>query len=189
MRFAGALLLAALAAGSGPALAADADPLAPVAALSGACWIAPFPGGTLADLQCFEPMEDGRFVRARHIVLGSEPPYSGEAIYYVDGATGRLAFIYFTSLGGVSRGQMLPQPDGALTTEQRHVAADGSEMKMLTEMRILGLDGYRSATRRWADGAWTEPFTADYRRLPRQCATWEAARTRCNDAKAISVNE
>ena len=109
MRLAEALLLAAGAAGGGaPAAAAD-DPLAPVEALSGACWIARFPDDKLADLQCFEPMEGGRFVRARHVVLGSEPAYSGETIYYVDGATRRLAFVYFTSLGRISRGEMLPQ--------------------------------------------------------------------------------
>lgn len=189
MRLSGVLLLAALATGSTSAKAADADPLAPVALLSGACWVAPFPGGKLADLQCFEPMEGGRFIRARHVVLGSEPAYSGEAIYYIDGASDRLAFIYFTSLGGVSRGAMVPQADGALTTEQIHIAADGSEMKMLTEMRSLGLNRYRSTTRRWVDGAWTDAFAADYRRLPADCATWEVARTRCNDAKAISARE
>ncbi len=183
------LLLAALATISSPAKASDADPLAPVALLSGACWIALFPGGKLADLQCFEPMEAGRFIRARHIVLGSDPAYSGEAIYYVDGVSGRLAFIYFTSLGGVSRGAMVPQADGALTTEQIHIAPDGVEMKMLTEMRILGPNAYRSATRRWVDGAWTDAFAADYRRLPAECATWEAARTRCNDVTAISARE
>lgn len=187
MSLTGALLLAATAAGSAPAAT---DPLAPIAALAGACWIARFPDSALADLQCFEAIEGGRFVRARHVVLGSEPAYSGEAIYYIDGATRRLAFIYFTSLGGVSRGQMLPQPDGALTTEQIHIAADGTELKMFTEMRSLGPDGYRSATRRWADGAWTAPFVSDYRRLPSECATLEVARIRCsNIEEAVSVRE
>jgi hypothetical protein len=182
-----ALLFAAVAAGGTPS-AADADPLAPVAALSGACWLAPFPGGKVADLQCFEPMEGGHFVRARHIVLGSDPAYSGETIYYVDGASRRLAFVYFTSLGGVSRGQMLPQDDGALATDQVHVAADGSEMTMQTEMRQPDADHYRSATRRWANGAWTAPFTVEYRRLPRECATWETARIRCGTVeRAISA--
>ena len=189
MRFCVALLFAVSAAGGGSAQTAGTDPLAPVAALAGACWVAPFPGGKLADLQCFEPMEGGRFVRARHVVLGSEPLYSGETIYYVDGATRRLAFVYFTSLGGVSRGAMLPQADGALATEQVHIAADGREMRMLTEMRPLGPGGYRSTTRRWTGGAWGDAFAADYRRLPGECATWEAARARCPDGKAVSVRE
>lgn len=179
------MLLAAAAAAGAPAAAAAADdPLAPIEALAGACWLAPYPGGKLADLQCFEPMEGGRFIRARHVVLGSDPAYSGEAIYYVDGASRRLAFVYFTSLGGVSRGEMLPQGDGAMETEQIHVAADGSELKMLTRMRQLGPDRYESATRRWDGGAWTEAFTADYRRLPNECATWERARIRCGTVEA-----
>ncbi|HMO75669.1 MAG TPA: hypothetical protein PKD99_15230 [Sphingopyxis sp.] len=182
------MLAVALAVAGVPVSAADeTGPLAPLRFLSGACWIAAYPGGRLADLQCFEPMENGRFLRARHIVLGSDPAYSGETVYYADGATGRLLFIYFTSLGGVSRGTVVAEADGLVFPDQWHVAADGSGLRLHTVLTPLGTERYRIATRRWTGGAWSAPFAAEFRRLPGECATWEAARIRCGDVAAISA--
>ncbi|MEZ5708974.1 MAG: hypothetical protein R3E02_06255 [Blastomonas sp.] len=65
-----------------------ADPLAPLRFMEGACWLAEFPGGTHADVQCYEPAVEGHFLRSRHIVRGTDPAYWGETLYFVDSEDG-----------------------------------------------------------------------------------------------------
>lgn len=174
---AAALALLAAVAADAPAAAAD-DPLAPLRFLAGACWRAEFPGGELADVQCVEEMPGG-FLRSRHAVFGTEPEYSGETVYFPDAETGTARFIYFTSLGGVSSGSVIEQ-DGVLAfPDERHVGATGEELRLHGTWEVLSADAFRSASRRWADGAWSEPFTISFTRLPAACRTLEQVRAGC----------
>jgi hypothetical protein len=175
-----AAALALLAAATDmPAAAAD-DPLAPLRFLAGACWRAEFPGGGLADVQCVEEMPGG-FLRSRHAVFGTEPEYSGDTVYFPDAETGTARFIYFTSLGGVSSGSVIEQGGLFVFPDQRHISASGEELRLHGTWEVLSADAFRSESRRWANGAWSEPFTITFTRLPAACRTLEQVRAGCVD--------
>jgi hypothetical protein len=161
-----ALICAAAAVG-----AADAPAPRPFAALEpliGHCWRAPI-GEKMHDLQCYEWMFDGKFVRNTHVVLDPAPVYSGETIFRFDPDAKRIGFHYFTSTGALSQGHVEPSENGYLVPES-HVGADGtrtelrsrfdhldaSHFRVRTEVlkgEVWGINGERIYTRADADAA------------------------------------
>jgi len=178
-RWAGLLAVALLGAWPcGAAGQAEDDPLAPLRFLAGACWRAEIAGTGLTDVQCVEEMPGG-FLRAKHVLLGSDPEYSGETIYFHDAETGHARFIYFTSLGGVSRGSVIWQDGRLLFPDQRHVSASGEELRIEGHMEQPHRDAYVAVSRRWVDGDWSEPAETLFERLPQACRAIEDVRGGC----------
>jgi hypothetical protein len=83
--------------------------LQPLAFLVGHCWRGQLPDGN-EDVHCFESVYGGQHVRDRHEVTGGAEIYRGETLYSWDGAAGAVAYTYWNSLGGVSRGTMRALP-------------------------------------------------------------------------------
>ena len=143
-----AALLAAEAAAPPPTLRAELEPLR---FLVGHCWRGEMKGGAQQDVHCFEPVFDGQHVRDRHEVKAvsageGAPAYRGETIFSWDGASGRVAFVYWNSLGGVSRGGMVPAPGKLDFGDETYKAPDGKETKISTFWRIVDERTYESVT-------------------------------------------
>lgn len=125
-----ALLLAA-AATPAPALASGLEPLA---FLVGHCWRGTFPGGK-TDVHCFEPVFGGKHIRDRHEVTGGQSVYRGETIYSWNQALGRVDYTYWNSLGGVSRGTMVPRGGALDFGDQLYTGSDGKRTAINTQWR------------------------------------------------------
>lgn len=141
----------------------------PLDALIGRCWIGTFENGT-RDLHCWDLVLQGRFVRDRHRLLGSETPYEGETFYAPvapeEGNDAVLRFWYFTTRGGVSEGRV--QPDGArwLFTESYEEAGAHAEMRTFADVPPeVGPDEYHVSTEVLRDGTWVEAARVSYRAL------------------------
>ena len=145
----GLLLALALAATApqpaAPALRAELEPLR---FLVGHCWRGDRKGGTQQDVHCFEPVFDGQHVRDRHEVsVGSaSPTYRGETLYSWDGGAGRVAYVYWNSLGGVSRGTMVPAPGRLDFGSETYKDPEGREIVLSTHWRILDDRTYEAVT-------------------------------------------
>lgn len=135
------LIALAAAAQEPPALRAE---LAPLGFLVGHCWRGALPTGE-TDTHCFEPVYGGEHVRDRHEVTGGSGVYAGETFYSADG-DGGLAFAYFNSHGGVSRGTMRAGADAFHFGEEHYRGADGRRIALSVVWRPVGDDAYEVAT-------------------------------------------
>jgi hypothetical protein len=140
------VLLAALLAGTTPSVPALRPELEPLRFLVGHCWRAPMKQGTEQDTHCFEPAYGGQHVRDRHEVTGAAPPYSGETLYSWNGVDRRIDYVYFNSLGGVSRGSMVPKPGLFDFGGETYTGADGTRITMSTEWRMIDERTYEAVT-------------------------------------------
>ena len=129
-------LVASLLAGAGspPPLRAELEPMR---FLVGHCWRGTMKQGAEQDVHCFEPVFGGQHVRDRHEVTGQAAPYRGETIYSWNGAERRIDYVYFNSLGGVSRGSMTPKPDVLDFGGETYTGADGARMTIATIWRKI----------------------------------------------------
>ena len=139
-----ALLIAASTAAAQPlALRQELEPLG---FLVGHCW-----RGTLStgeqDRHCFEPVYGGQHVRDVHEVSGSGGTvYAGETFYSADGEGG-LAFTYFNSIGGVSRGSMRPGAGELNFGEEHYRGPDGQQIALTVVWRpVEGGEAYEVVT-------------------------------------------
>lgn len=146
------LLLAAGMAAAAAEPVPKTSPFAPLAPLVGHCWRAPI-GEQMFDVQCFEWMFDGKFVRNTHVVLNPAPVYSGETIYRHDPDSQRLAFHYFTSTGALSQGQIEPLEQGYLVPES-HVGAEGQRTELRSRFEVLDATHYRVRTEALKGEVW-----------------------------------
>lgn len=157
------LLLAALAVAA-PLGAAEPklDPrFEPIAYLVGHCWRASFPNGKQHDVQCFEPLYDGKLIGNTHRVEGSDPLYQGQSIFSWDDTHERIRFHYFTSTGAVSEGYFEQSKDG-LAIPERHVGPDGKVTELAHDFRRDGDDAYRVVTREKTADGWVERMNLRY---------------------------
>ena len=143
-----AALLAAEASASPPALRTELEPLR---FLVGHCWRGEMKGGAQQDVHCFESVFDGQHVRDRHEVKATAAGdggkvYRGETIFSWDGEGRRVAFVYWNSLGGVSRGGMVAAPGRLDFGDETYKAPDGKETKISTFWRIVDERTYESVT-------------------------------------------
>jgi hypothetical protein len=136
---------------------------APLAFLAGYCWSGPFADGKSTDEHCYQWMYDGKFLRDRHIVRGAEKPYRGETIYFWDGDENAVAYIYFNSSGGVSRGTLKVEGETLLFPTERYTQGSSTREFSTTLVREAP-DGYRTSTRELKDGKWVEAWGVAFRR-------------------------
>jgi len=134
-------------------LAFAADPplraeLRPLEFLVGHCWEGTLPDGK-QDRHCFESVYGGQHIRDHHVV-GATPEarngvYSGETFYSAAG-TGRVAFVYFNSIGGVSQGTLGAEPDRLNFGEEHYRGPDGRQIALSVSWRRIGEDAYEAIT-------------------------------------------
>jgi hypothetical protein len=127
----------------------------PLAFLAGWCWRGEFPGGQV-DTHCFEPMYGGQHLRDRHEVTGGPEPYAGETVWSV--TDGRIGYVYFNSLGGVSTGAATPSADGGIAfPDEAYTGPDGGQVVVSTYWENISDTGYDSlVVERFPDGSTRE---------------------------------
>jgi hypothetical protein len=125
--------------------------LEPMRFLVGHCWRGEMKVGAQQDVHCFEPVFDGQHVRDRHEVTGAAAPYRGETLYSWNAASGRVEYVYWNSLGGVSRGSMTPKPSALDFGDETYRGADGREMRIATVWRKVSERSYEAVTTSVAD--------------------------------------
>lgn len=148
-----------------PALAIAADPpagrLAPLAWLAGSCWTGTFADGATKDLACYEWMLGGQFLRSRHRVIGGKAPYAGETVLGRNAATGALEYTYFSSAGGVMRGDIVPVQDG-LSFPPDTMEMGGTTFEVRSAWKRQGADRYVATSERLQDGVWKLFMTIEF---------------------------
>lgn len=153
------VFLVPAAYGAPPAM----DPLLPLAEH---CWEGTFEGSEVSDRHCFEWLPGGHFLRDTHAIETEGESYRGETIFAVAGGSGEITYIYYNSLGGISRGSISMAEDGALKAEERYVGRGGNVQKYRS---LLTFDddgnGYRVASNRLIEGEWQAVRSIHYRRV------------------------
>jgi len=133
------------------------------------CWHGAFAGSaTVTDDRCFAPMLGGQYVRDTHEVRGAPEPYSGETIYYTDAQAQRVAFTYYASDGGMSRGFADPGQDGLIMFPPgQYVGSDGSTLTMRATWTPDGPNRYVAVAEiQLPNGQWQEHLRIVYTRAP-----------------------
>lgn len=151
--------LAALLSAAQPQLRPE---LAPLAFLVDHCWEGTLPDGK-RDRHCFEAVYGGQHIRDHHVVGPGAGVYSGETFYSAAG-TGRVAFVYFNSIGGVSQGTLGAEPDRLNFGEESYRGPDGRQISLSVQWRRVGDDAYEAITT--SADAPSMNGTVRYQRLP-----------------------
>ena len=144
--------------GAEPALDARFEP---IAFLVGHCWRAPFPDGKQQDLQCFEPLYDGKLISNTHVVQGSDPVYEGMSVFSWDDEHDRVRFHYFTSTGAVSEGYFR-KTDAGYVIPEKHVGRDGKVTELENLYQRDGEYAYRVVSREKTAKGWEERLNLRY---------------------------
>jgi hypothetical protein len=134
-----------LAAASVPAAAGD--PLQPLSFLVGHCWRGEFKSSGNVDTHCFQPVYGGKHIRDLHEVTGGKQVYRGETVFSWNGEAKKVEFVYFNSLGGVSKGGMKPGADEMVFDDESYVGQDGKKVTFSTVWRRLGDNSYEAITK------------------------------------------
>jgi hypothetical protein len=136
--------------------AADApSPYEPLAFLSGHCWKGELPGGRGVDTHCFSHIYGEKFVRDTHTVRAeSHPDYLGESIYFWDGTSKKLKYLYIESDGGSSEG-VVDSADEALIFPATDYQQDGKTQTYRSRWKKSGADAYDVLTEFKKGDAWT----------------------------------
>ena len=173
------LKLAALAAvlAAAPANAETTpDYYKPFEFLVGHCWAGTFPDGKATDTHCYEWMLGREFIRDRHTVKGNGPDYSGEAVYYLDGATKTVKYRYWNSDGGVSDGAFAVDGNVSRVGEDVYRGKDGKIQKFQTDIERLSETQYRKVTRYWDGKTWKDAWTVTFTRAGTEIAGMHCAK-------------
>jgi hypothetical protein len=138
-----ALLLALAAEPAGSAARQPLRPeLEPLRFLVGHCWRGEFGRSRQRDTHCFESVLGGQHVRDRHQVTGRPDVYRGESLYSWNGESKRIEYVYWNSVGGVSRGAMTARPGMLDFGSEDHLRSDGTHVVLSTLWRRDGDDAY-----------------------------------------------
>ncbi len=141
-----ALLIAAAAAAPAEAPPSLRQGLEPLSFLVGRCWEGRIEPSGERDVHCFESVYGGQHVRDTHEVRGGKQVYRGETLYSWDKQAGAVAFTYWNSLGGVSRGTMRAQAGRLSFGDEAYTGPDGKRLSMSTSWRRVGDDAYEAVT-------------------------------------------
>ena len=143
-----------------PAAPAVEGPLAALAPLAGSCFLGTFADGKTRDFICYEWMWGGKFLRSRHRVIGGAGPYAGETLISHDASTGKLAYDYYNSAGGIVRGRFEAVP-GGFDFGSDKVEMAGAPVELRSTWRWTG-DGYRAVSEKRVGDAWSPFMTIDF---------------------------
>ncbi|NJO12449.1 MAG: hypothetical protein HC872_02145 [Gammaproteobacteria bacterium] len=152
------LLLASSLASSGERT------LEPLEFLVGHCWSGTFADGKSVDTHCFEAVYGGQFVRDRHVVRGDKPDYHGESLYWRDGQSGTIRYLYFNSDGGVSHGTLEPKADRLQFGDEEYTGPDGKVQRFRTVWQRRGADTYVATTEQQNGEEWQPAWRVEFTR-------------------------
>ena len=124
-----------------------ADPLQPLSFLVGHCWRGEFKGSGNVDTHCFTPVYGGKHIRDVHEVTGGKDVYRGETLFSWNGEAKKVEFVYFNSLGGVSKGGMKPGVKEMIFDDESYVGQDGKTITFSTVWRRVGENSYEAVTK------------------------------------------
>ena len=131
------------------------SPYAPLDFLSGHCWKGELPGGRGTDTHCFSHIYGQNFVRDTHAVRAkSHPDYLGESIYFWDGTSKKLKYLYVESDGGSSEG-IVDSVDDALVFPATEYQQDGKTQTYRSRWKKNGADAYDVLTEFKKGDEWT----------------------------------
>ena len=139
-------MIAALILAAATAPAID-GPLQPLSFLVGHCWRGEFKGSGAVDTHCFTPVYGGKHIRDVHEVTGGKEVYRGESVFSWNGEAKKVEFVYFNSLGGVSKGGMKPGADEMVFDDESYVGQDGKKISFSTVWRRVGENSYEAITK------------------------------------------
>ena len=122
-------------------------PLQPLSFLVGHCWRGEFKGSGNVDTHCFTPVYGGKHIRDVHEVTGGKQVYRGETVFSWNGEAKKVEFVYFNSLGGVSKGGMKPGADEMVFDDESYVGQDGKKLTFSTVWRRVGENSYDAITK------------------------------------------
>ncbi len=136
--------------------AADSvSPYAPLDVLVGHCWKGMLPGDRGEDTHCFTHIYGDRFVRDVHVVrAASHPDYRGESIYYWDGVSKQLKYLYVESDGGSSGGSV-SQDGELLVFPAAEYQQDGKSLTYRSRWKKNGAASYDVITEFKNGDNWT----------------------------------
>lgn len=136
--------------------AADApSPYAPLDVLVGHCWKGTLPGNRGEDTHCFRHIYGDKFVRDVHVVrAAAHPDYQGESIYYWDGVSKQLKYLYVESDGGSSGGSVIQDGD-ALVFPPTEYQQDGKTLSYRSRWKKNGAESYDVVTEFKNGDNWT----------------------------------
>ncbi|MSO96986.1 MAG: DUF1579 domain-containing protein [Rhodospirillaceae bacterium] len=142
------------------------DELKHMAFLAGSCWQGPFPDGKSIDSHCYKWFQRGRYLRERHEVIGSNPPYGGETTFYWDHDAKAVRYIYWANNGGYATGSSIIENGAVKYPDERYIGPDG-EFLVRAEMKQIDDNSYTMrADMKGKDGKWVEFVNATYTRKP-----------------------
>jgi len=138
------------------ASAAEAtSPYEPLAYLSGHCWKGELPGGRGIGMHCFTYIYGQKFVRDAHTVhADAHPDYLGESIYFWDGTTKKLKYLYIESDGGSSEG-IVESTNDALIFPATDYQDDGRTQTYRSRWMKSGASAYDVLTEFKKGDEWT----------------------------------
>ena len=139
-------MIAALILAAATAPAID-GPLQPLSFLVGHCWRGEFKGSGAVDTHCFTPVYGGKHIRDVHEVTGGKEVYRGESVFSWNGEAKKVEFVYFNSLGGVSKGRMKPGEAEMIFDDESYVGQDGKTISFSTVWRRVGDNSYDAITK------------------------------------------
>ncbi len=141
------------------------DYFKPFEYLVGHCWTGTFPGGKATDTHCYEWMLGREFIRDRHVVKSEGPDYSGEAVYYLDGATKTVKYRYWNSDGGMSDGAFEVDGNLARVSEDIYRGKDGKVQRFQVDIERLSDTQYLKRTRYWDGKTWKDTGLITFTRV------------------------
>lgn len=137
-----------------------------MAFLAGSCWEGPFPDGKSTDQHCYKWIQDGRYLRDMHKVIGAPKPYYGETTYYWDHDAKVVKYIYWANDGGYSTGTAIPENGAVKYPDERYIGADGT-MMVRAETKQIDNDSYsQRAEMQNKEGKWVPFVNSTYKRKP-----------------------
>lgn len=131
---------------------------------SGSCWNGTFSDGQSTDVQCFRLVYDGTFVRSNHLVEGARGPYGGETIFSWDNELGSVAYTYWDTNGGMSKGSMVPTDDGLRVPDETYTSPEGSTLVISSRWTITGPDSWQQRVEQVSNEVRKTLWTIDYTR-------------------------
>lgn len=157
-----ALLLAVPAARAETQAASVSPHLADLASLVGGPWRGTFPDGETTDVQRFEWMLDGHFLRNTHEVINADGKvvYAGETVYGWDLKSESIHWWYFNTTGGYLTGSLV-ESEGRWLAEGVNHGPEGQTARVRSELE-LGDGRWTSTSFFLKDGAWTRRFTMEF---------------------------
>tara|TARA_R110002049_G_scaffold308787_1_gene514086 strand:- start:1086 stop:1625 length:540 start_codon:yes stop_codon:yes gene_type:complete len=170
----GVLLLWALMSGpvvgqtDAPRLRAE---LAPLEFLAGLCWRGEFPDEAGFEVQCFEPIFSGVFLRhVRAVPREGGGELRGEILYHWDAVEREIRFRYYSPLGAVEDGSVRPEGELLRFSDEIRWTELGQARVISSSFQRISEDAYLAVSTDITDAVAIELIEIRFERISREAA-------------------